>query len=83
MATGGHYVDENQPSENTTPSTHCYLWAFHRQTITMHRNQLFEANFTLERQNICAKIDVMKAFGIAARGLASASNLLFQPSMST
>lgn len=52
-------------------------------TIKKESNQFSEATYTSERQDLWAKIDTMENFGIAARGLALAADLLVHPSIIT
>lgn len=49
------------------------------KTIKKEANQFSEATFTQERQDQWAKIDNMDNFGIAARGMALAVDLLVHP----
>lgn len=53
------------------------------KTIKEVTNQLTEATYTQERQDLWAKLHIMENFGIAARGLAMAIDLLVHPSIIT
>lgn len=50
------------------------------RTIKKEANQLSEATYTEERLDLCAKLDRMGNFGIAARGLELAVDLTVHPS---
>lgn len=53
------------------------------KTIQTDANQFSEAPFTEERQDLWAKIDNIENFGIDARDLALAMDLLMNPSIIT
>lgn len=53
------------------------------KTIKKEANQLSEATYTQEREDIWSKLEDMANFGIAARGLAAAVDLFVNPSIIT
>lgn len=53
------------------------------KTIQNEANNFADATFTLERQDLWAKLDSMENFGISARVLALAVDILVHPSIIT
>lgn len=53
------------------------------KTINKEAHQISEATFNQERQDLWDKLDTMENFGIAARGLALAVEMLVHQSIMT